>query len=90
MRSSKPSKAFLNMQNYFKVTRVSHTEKSRILYLDVRDAKADSKDTLMELLHGLHSEFIVGLQYKYLVIEGDGKLYELVKSLQFEYGECLK
>lgn len=44
----------------------------------------------MKLLHDLHREFIVGLHYEYLVIEGDGKLNELIKSLQFEYGDALK
>ena len=37
----------------------------------------------MKLLHDLHREFIVGLHYEYLVIE-------LIKSLQFEYGDALK
>ena len=51
------------------------------------DAVADSKDTVMQLLHDLQQQFIVGKNMKWLVLEGDAKLYEVVKSLQFEYGE---
>lgn len=53
------------------------------------DSKADSKETIRELLQDLHQQFIEGLNYEWLVVEGDGKLYELLKSLQFEYGEEL-
>ena len=41
----------INIQDYFKVTRATHTEKSRVAYLEVMDAITDSKDTLLELLH---------------------------------------
>ena len=81
---------FLGLQDYFCLRRVTHTQKSKVAYLDVIDARADSKDTVMHLLHELHSVFIEGLHYEWLVVEGDGKLYEIVKSLQFEYGEELK
>ena len=51
------------------------------------DAVADSKDTVMQLLHDLQQQFIVCKNMKWLVLEGDAKLYEVVKSLQFEYSE---
>ena len=35
----------LNLQDYFSITRTNHTEKSNVQYLQVMDAKADSKDT---------------------------------------------
>lgn len=44
---------FLNIQDYFSITRVNDTEQSKILYLQVMDAVADSKDTIMQLLHDL-------------------------------------
>ena len=43
----------------------------------------------MELLHDLRQQFIEGLKREWLVVEGDGKFYEILKSLQFEYGEEL-
>ncbi len=80
---------FLSIQDFFSVVRVTHTQKSQVVYLEVMDAKADSNDTIMELLHDLRQQFIEGLKHEWLVVEGDGKFYELLKSLQFEYGEEL-
>ncbi len=80
---------FINLQDYFSLIKITHTQKSRVVYLDVMDAKADSKDTVMELLHDLRKQFIENLNQKWLVVEGDGKFYEILKSLQFEYGEEL-
>ena len=85
--NSTAPKPFLNIQDYFSLTRATHTERSQIVYLEVMDAVADSKDTVMQLLHDLQQQFIVGKNMKWLVLEGDAKLYEVVKSLQFEYGE---
>ena len=48
------------------------------------DAVADSKDIVMELLHKLQEEFIVGMHYEHLVVEGDGKLYEILSNLNME------
>ena len=53
------------------------------------DAKADSKDTLMVLLHDLYSRYVVQQGRQYLVVTGDAKVYELLQSLKFEYGEDL-
>ena len=39
--------SFLNIQDYFSLTRVTHTEKSQVVYLEVMDAVADCKDTMM-------------------------------------------
>jgi len=87
--SSTADKPFLNIQDYFSLTRTTHTEKSQIAYLEVMDSVADRKDTVMQLLHDLQQRFIVGQSMKWLVLEGDAKLYEVMKSLQFEYGEEL-
>ena len=80
---------FLGMQDFFSLVRVTHTQKSNVVYLEVIDAVADSKDTVMTLLHDLQQQFIEGLGHKWLVVEGDGKLYEILKSLQLEYGDEL-
>ena len=87
--SSTADKPFLSIQDYFSLTRTTHTEKSQIAYLEVMDSVADRKDTVMQLLHDLQQRFIVGQNMKWLVLEGDAKLYEVMKSLQFEYGEEL-
>ena len=60
-----------------------------MVYLEVMDAVADSKDTIMEMLHKLCERFIQKQNRKWLVVEGDAKVYEILKSLKFEYGEEL-
>ena len=71
------------------MTRTTHTEKSRVVYLKVLDAISVSKDTLLELLHELFSKFIKDQTREYLVIEGDKILYGVLQSLKFEYGREL-
>ena len=41
------------MQDYYALTRPTHTERSHVMYLEVLDAVADSKDTMMGLLYSL-------------------------------------
>ena len=53
------------------------------------DSKADSKYTLMSMLLDIYDEFVVkkstnGADTKYLVVEGDAKLYELLQSLKYD------
>lgn len=43
----------------------------------------------MVLLHSLRSRFIEEKDMRWLVLEGDAKLYEILKSLSFTYGEEL-
>ena len=59
------------------------------MYLEVLDAVADRKDTMMALLHSLKKTFIEERNMQWLVLEGDAKLYDILKSLHYEYGEEL-
>ena len=70
------NKTLLNLQDYLRVTTTTHAEKPNISYLQVMDAVADNKGTM--IANGIH---------EYIILEGDAKLYEV---LQFEYGECFK
>ena len=90
LECSETSKTFLNLQDYLSLTRANHTERSNVLYLDVMDAKSDSKDTLMSMLQDLHQEFILKQKRQHLVVEGDAKIYELLQSLKLEYGDELQ
>ena len=45
---------------------------------------------MMDMLHELHEQFFVEQNHKWLIVEGDGKIYEILQSLKFEYGEELK
>ena len=50
------------------------------------DAVADRKDTMLDLMHNLHTKFIAGKSRDYLVNEGDQKFYEILQELKCEYG----
>ena len=43
----------------------------------------------MEVLHDLHRQFIINQGKKFLIVEGDAKLYEILQSLKYEYGTKL-
>lgn len=79
VNNRKPQKTFLNIQDYFSVTRANHTEKSNVLYL-----------TVMAMLHDLHKKNIEEIGQQWLVVEGDAKVYEIFKALKLEYGNELK
>lgn len=49
------------------------------------DAVADSKDTVMQLLHDLR--YIVEQNRRWLLVEVDSKVYKII---QFKYGEELQ
>ena len=78
------------MQDYPRVTTATRTEKSNVTYLQVMDAVADNKNTLIQLLSGLQEQFISNRIHKYIILEGNAKLYKVVQSLKFEHGECFK
>ncbi len=88
--NKRPQRMFQSMQEYFSVTRATHTEKSSVLYLEVMDAVADSKDTMMVVLHNLYQKIVEAHGLHYLAVEGDAKLFDILQSLKHEYGDELK
>ena len=44
----------------------------------------------MAMLHDLHKQYIEEQHQQWLLVEGDAKVYEILKALKFEYGEELK
>ena len=81
---------FLNIQDYMREARPTKCEKLNVVYMEVLDAKADSKDTIMQILHNLNQQFIEGQKKECLLVAGDAKVYDLLPSLKFEYGEELR
>ena len=79
------TKTVINIQDYFSCIRPTHSEKSNYYYLDILDAIADNKDTLMSSLYDLHEQFIQKKGCQYLVVTGDAKVYEKFQSLKIEY-----
>ena len=53
-------------------------------------AVADSKDTIMQMLHDLHQKYIVDGNRQWLLVEGDNKVYEILQALKCEYSEELQ
>lgn len=62
-------------------------QKSKVVYLDVLDTKADSNDTIMQVLHDLHKQYIESHIREWVLIAGDAKVYEILESFKYEYGE---
>ena len=71
------------MQDHFTLTRITHSEKTNVAYLEVMDAVADCRDTIMQLVHSLREKFIVGQGMRWLVVAGEAKLYKVIKSVKF-------
>ena len=85
-----PTSSFIGMQQFFSVIRTNQTEKSNVQYLEVMDAVADTKDTMIALLHNLHTKYILQQHQEFLILEGDAKLFDIIQSLKHEYGDELR
>ena len=77
----------LNIREYMQITNPQTIEPSNVVYLSVLDAKADSKDTIMQVLQDANKQYIKGLKKQHVIMEGDAKVYELIQSLKHEYPE---
>ena len=62
---------------------------SQYVYLDVLDQNADSRETINNVLSGLHKQFGIGASRDHLVVAGDAKTYHHLQSLKLDYGEEL-
>ena len=79
----------LSIQDYMTIVCPVTIQKSNIIYMQVLDAKSENKDTLMTIMFDLHKRFIEQQGKEFLVITADAKLYEVLQSLKYEYGEEL-
>ena len=79
----------LSIQDYMTIVCPVTVQKSNIIYMQVLDAKSENKDTLMTIMFDLHKHFIEQQGKEFLVITADAKLYEVLQSLKYEYGEEL-
>ena len=77
---------FLGVQDDYSLTRLTCTEQSNVIYLEVLDAVADCIVTIMTLLHNSNKN---GKGLEWVILEGNAKIYEILKCLTFEYGEDL-
>ena len=84
------NQSFISIQDFLSTCRNASVQRSKVAYLHVMDAVADNKDTVLQLTHDLYQQFIVDQKMKWLVVEGDAKVYEILKALKTEYGEDLQ
>ncbi len=65
-------------------------EVGNIVYIQISSERADCKETLVTIIGKLHQVFCSELHYKWLLVVGDAKTYDLLQSIKFEYGTHLK
>ena len=71
-------------------TTVSDKELSKVVYAEVVSERADSKPTLLSVISRLQQVFLNQLQQKYVVLVGDGKTYQILKEIHYEYSSELQ
>ena len=54
------------------------------------DTVADNEGTMIQLVSDLEEQVISNGIHEHITLEGDAKLYEVLQSLKYEYGECFK
>ena len=87
LKSGIPSESFVGLQDYCALTRPTEDEKSCIIYFDVLDAIADKKETVLLVLDKLRKQIVEAHQKEWLVVAGDAKLYDVLKTIKYEYGD---
>ena len=65
VENKEPSKFLFNVQHFLTVTTATYTEKSNVSYLQVMDAVADNKDTMIQLLSDLQEQSITSGIHEY-------------------------
>lgn len=65
-------------------------ENSNVIYFMLLDQRCDDKETLLNVISELHTEFIASKKKMYLLLEGDQVTYERLQSIKKEYGNDLK
>lgn len=54
------------------------------MYVDIVSLPADSKDTVLRVLRDLHTTFIIQLQFRWLMVVGDAKTYDILHGRVFD------
>ena len=68
----------------------SSTKESLVAYIEISSERADSKPTLINVLSKLYQTFVVQQGQKWLLVVGDAKTYDLLRSIRAEYGDHMK
>ena len=68
----------------------SSTEESKVVYVEISSERADSRPTLITMLGKMYKTFVVQQNQKWLLVVGDAKTYDIIKSIRAEYGDQMK
>ena len=66
------------------------SEESKVVYVHICSERADSKITLNTILSQMYETFVIEQNQKWLIVVGDAKTYDIVRSIRSEYGEQMK
>ena len=88
--NSQSNRALIDFQTYFSLyNNLPSPECSNVIYFKVLDQKCDNKDTLMNVINNIYTEFILPNKKKCLLIEGDQDTYNRLQLIKKEYGNDL-
>lgn len=62
-------------------------EESNVVYVDIVSLPADSKDTVLRFLRGLHT---IQLQFRWLMVVSDAKTCAILQGLRHQYGSQMQ
>ena len=65
-------------------------EQSKVVYVDIVSLPADSNNAVLQVLNKLHAKFIVELGFRWLIVVGDAKTYDILQSLRRQYGSQMQ
>ena len=83
--------SLIDLQTYYSLSNgIPSPECSNVIYFMVLDQRCDDKETLLNVISELHTEFIASKKKMYLLLEGDQVTYEHLQSIKKEYGNDLK
>ena len=68
----------------------SSTEESKVVYVEISSERADSRPTLITMLGKNVQNSVVQPNQKWLLVVGDAKTYDIIKSIRAEYGDQMK
>ena len=74
----------------FSISSPRFEHQSQVAYLLIINEPADKKETILKVLSFLYNVYEVNISINYLLVIGDAKTFELLRTLKDEYGQDLE
>ena len=79
-------KSMIDLQSYLKIAKnIKDPECSNVIYYKVLQQRCDDKETLLDIINNLYTEFIKPGKKKHILLEGDQATYERLQGIKREY-----